>query len=240
MRRTLRVRSRRRRARRDDARQRALRRRDPVGAYIARPAGVERAFAKAPLVHTSTFGGKRAGVRRRARRARRARRRRAGRQARERGEQLLAGARAIARSYPAVDRATCAASGCSSASSSRTKAMAAAIIPEMLKRGVTAAWTLNQQRVIRLEPPLIVTASEIDRALAALREAVAAALRAARTLLRVTRCRTSKADRDRRARRAVYELAKDQERFPQFMPDVEIGDDRRAHARRRRSRAGRR
>ena len=32
----------------------------------------------------------------------------------------------------------------------------------MLKRGVTAAWTLNQQRVIRLEPPLIVTAAEVD------------------------------------------------------------------------------
>ena len=45
----------------------------------------------------------------------------------------------------------------------------------MLKAGVTAAWTLNQQRVIRLEPPLIVTADEIDRALAALRAGVAAA-----------------------------------------------------------------
>jgi 4-aminobutyrate aminotransferase-like enzyme len=38
----------------------------------------------------------------------------------------------------------------------------------MLKAGVTAAWTLNLQRVIRLEPPLIVTAAEVDRALAAL------------------------------------------------------------------------
>ncbi|MBV9028168.1 MAG: putrescine aminotransferase, partial [Candidatus Eremiobacteraeota bacterium] len=37
------------------------------------------------------------------------------------------------------------------------------------------AWTLNQQRVIRLEPPLIVSGAEIDRALAALRGAVAAA-----------------------------------------------------------------
>ncbi len=45
----------------------------------------------------------------------------------------------------------------------------------MLKRGVTAAWTLNQQRVIRLEPPLIVTAAEVERALAALRTAVALA-----------------------------------------------------------------
>jgi putrescine aminotransferase len=49
------------------------------------------------------------------------------------------------------------------------------IIPEMLKSGVTAAWTLNQQRVIRLEPPLVVTAEEVDRALAALRAGVATA-----------------------------------------------------------------
>ena len=50
------------------------------------------------------------------------------------------------------------------------------IIPEMLKRGVTAAWTLNQQRVIRLEPPLIVTADQIDEALRALDAAVAVAV----------------------------------------------------------------
>jgi putrescine aminotransferase len=42
----------------------------------------------------------------------------------------------------------------------------------MLKAGVTAAWTLNLQRVIRLEPPLIVTAEEVDKALAALRAGV--------------------------------------------------------------------
>jgi putrescine aminotransferase len=52
---------------------------------------------------------------------------------------------------------------------------AGTIIPEMLKAGVTAAWTLNQQRVIRLEPPLIVTQDEVVRALAALRAAVATA-----------------------------------------------------------------
>ncbi len=50
------------------------------------------------------------------------------------------------------------------------------IIPEMLKHGVTAAWTLNQQCVIRLEPPLVVTEAEIDRALFALRSGVATAL----------------------------------------------------------------
>jgi len=49
------------------------------------------------------------------------------------------------------------------------------IIPEMLKAGVTAAWTLNLQRVIRLEPPLIVREDEVATALAALRAGVATA-----------------------------------------------------------------
>jgi len=49
------------------------------------------------------------------------------------------------------------------------------IIPEMLKAGVTAAWTLNQQRVIRLEPPLVVTGDEVGQALRALRAGVATA-----------------------------------------------------------------
>jgi putrescine aminotransferase len=45
----------------------------------------------------------------------------------------------------------------------------------LLKRGVTAAWTLNQQRVIRLEPPLIVTEAEVAQALEAFDGAAAAA-----------------------------------------------------------------
>jgi acetylornithine/succinyldiaminopimelate/putrescine aminotransferase len=40
---------------------------------------------------------------------------------------------------------------------------------------VTAAWTLNMQRVIRLEPPLVVRADEIERGLEALRAGVHAA-----------------------------------------------------------------
>jgi putrescine aminotransferase len=57
----------------------------------------------------------------------------------------------------------------------RSEGYGGTIIPELLKRGVTAAWTLNQQRVIRLEPPLIVTEDEVDVALRAFDAAVATA-----------------------------------------------------------------
>jgi putrescine aminotransferase len=57
----------------------------------------------------------------------------------------------------------------------RSEGYGGTIIPELLKRGVTAAWTLNQQRVIRLEPPLIVSAEQVDVALRAFDAAVASA-----------------------------------------------------------------
>jgi putrescine aminotransferase len=64
----------------------------------------------------------------------------------------------------------------------RSEGYGGTIIPELLKRGVTAAWTLNQQRVIRLEPPLIVTAEQIDAALGAFDAAVATAFEKLGTL----------------------------------------------------------
>jgi 4-aminobutyrate aminotransferase-like enzyme len=39
---------------------------------------------------------------------------------------------------------------------------------------VTAAWTLNAQRVIRLEPPLIVSDAQVRMALSAFDDAVGA------------------------------------------------------------------
>jgi putrescine aminotransferase len=146
----------------------------PVGAFIARPGIWNRAFGQAPLLHTSTFGGgelacaaalaamdvlEEEGLSARAR---------------IRGEQLLDGARAIAGEYPAVVREA-RGLGLLVGVELTNEGYGGWIIPEMLKHGVTAAWTLNAQRVIRLEPPLIVTEAEIDRALTALRAGVAAA-----------------------------------------------------------------
>ena len=94
--------------------------------------------------------------------------------ARVRGEQLLAGARAIAGEFPAVVREV-RGLGLVVGVELANEGYGGWIIPEMLKAGVTAAWTLNAQRVIRLEPPLIVTEDEVERALAALRAGAATA-----------------------------------------------------------------
>jgi putrescine aminotransferase len=93
---------------------------------------------------------------------------------RARGEQLLAGARRIASEYPSVVREV-RGLGLLVGVELTHEGYGGTIIPEMLKAGVTAAWALNMQRVIRLEPPLIVTAAEVERALEALRAGVGAA-----------------------------------------------------------------
>ena len=146
----------------------------PIGAYVARPSAWNAAYAKAPLLHTSTFGGGELacvaalaaldvlvedGL---------------VENARERGKQLLAGARAVAARHPAVI-AEARGRGLLVGVELTHEGYGGTIIPEMLKAGVTVAWTLNMQRVIRLEPPLIVTAEEVERALAAFEHAVATA-----------------------------------------------------------------
>jgi putrescine aminotransferase len=147
----------------------------PIGAYVARPNVWNAAYGKAPLLHTSTFGGNPLAC--------------AAAlaaldvlveddlcaNARARGAELVTGAQAIAARYPDVIAAVRGV-GLLVGVELRNEGYGGTIIPELLKRGVTAAWTLNQQRVIRLEPPLIVDAAQIATALRAFDEAVAVAL----------------------------------------------------------------
>jgi len=143
----------------------------PIGAYIARPAPWMEAYGKAPLLHTSTFGGSEIAcvaaltaldvladellVE----------------NAKERGEQLMRGVREISARHRNVVREV-RGRGLLVGVELAHEGYGGTIIPEMLKAGVTVAWTLNQQRVIRMEPPLIVTAREVERALGALEAAV--------------------------------------------------------------------
>ncbi len=147
----------------------------PIGAYIARAAVWNAAYARAPLMHTSTFGGNELAC--------------AAAlaaldvlveddlcaNARARGAQLVDGARAIGQRYPQAI-ADVRGAGLLVGVELTHEGYAGSIIPELLKRGVTAAWTLNAQHVIRLEPPLIVSAAEITMALSAFEEAVGVAV----------------------------------------------------------------
>jgi len=146
----------------------------PVGAFIARSAAWNRAFGHAPLLHTSTFGGNELACAAAIAAMDVLEDEGLAEQARLRGEQLLRGAQSIAAQYPGVVREA-RGLGLLVGVELTNEGYGGWIIPEMLKHGVTAAWTLNAQRVIRLEPPLIVSAAGVDRALAALRAGVATA-----------------------------------------------------------------
>ncbi len=139
----------------------------PIGAYVARPPVWNAAYGRAPLAHTSTFGGNPLACAAALAALDVLRDDDLVRKARERGERLLAGAHRVAAAYPQVVREA-RGLGLLVGVELQHEGYAGTIVPEMLKRGVTAAWTLNMQRVIRLEPPLIVTDEEIDTALEAL------------------------------------------------------------------------
>lgn len=146
----------------------------PVGAFIARPHIWERAYGKAPLLHTSTFGGNPLACAAAIAAMDVLEDEHLVENARARGAQLLDGARAVAADYPAVI-AHVRGLGLLVGVELTHEGYGGTIIPEMLHHGVTAAWTLNQQRVIRLEPPLVVSETEVAAALEALRAGVRAA-----------------------------------------------------------------
>jgi len=153
----------------------------PIGAYVARPSVWNAAYGKAPLLHTSTFGGNELACAAALSALDVLQDEGLVENARARGAQLLDGARALQARYPGVI-ADARGAGLLVGVELRSEGYGGTIIPELLKRGVTAAWTLNQQRVIRLEPPLVVTADEVDTALRALDGALAAAFDALGTL----------------------------------------------------------
>lgn len=139
----------------------------PVGAYIARPAVWNAAYAKHPVMHTSTFGGSEVACAAALAAMDVLVEENLIENARARGAQLLGGAQRLVEKYPEVAK-TVRGLGLLVGLELTNEGYGGWIISEMLKHGVTAAWTLNMQRVIRLEPPLVVTESEIDKALQAL------------------------------------------------------------------------
>jgi putrescine aminotransferase len=143
----------------------------PIGAYISRPQPWMEAYGKAPLLHTSTFGGGEIACVAALTALDVLAEENLVENALERGKQLMDGVRNLQQRVPSVVHQV-RGRGLLVGVELTHEGYGGTIIPEMLKAGVTAAWTLNQQRVIRLEPPLIVTEAEVARALAALGAAI--------------------------------------------------------------------
>jgi len=147
----------------------------PIGACMATAAVWERVFGANPLVHTSTFGGNPLACA-------------AGLAALEvthdeklcekallRGEQLMAGLRTVQEALPTALLAV-RGRGLMIGVEFAVKDVAELTINGMARHGIIAAYTLNNPKVIRFEPPLIVTEAEVATAVEAFQESVAEAV----------------------------------------------------------------
>ncbi|MBC5823617.1 MAG: aspartate aminotransferase family protein [Candidatus Eremiobacteraeota bacterium] len=136
----------------------------PIGATISKLDVWMRAFGKSPLMHTSTFGGNPLACSAGLAAIKVLRDENLVQRSRMLGDYLLAKARELQAKVPdVIEHAR--GRGLVVGIELTSEGYGGVIIPECLKLGMTAAYTLNQQKVIRLEPPLIVTQEEIDEAM---------------------------------------------------------------------------
>lgn len=144
----------------------------PIGATLGTAAVWEAVYGKNPLMHTSTFGGNplacaaalaaievtlEEGLCERAR---------------VMGARMMEGLRGVQQAHADLISEV-RGLGLMIGVEFSMDEVGELVIAQMTKRGVIAAYTLNNPRVIRIEPPLILSESEVDLAVQTFGEAVA-------------------------------------------------------------------
>src|SRR5205085_4112238 len=129
-------------------------------------------FGANPLIHTSTFGGNPLACAVGLAAIQVIEEEGLVAKSRERGRQLLDGLRAVQNRFPGVI-AEARGIGLMIGVEFAVKDYAEMTINGMARRGVVAAYTLNNPKVIRFEPPLVITPAQVDQAVAAFSESVA-------------------------------------------------------------------
>lgn len=142
----------------------------PLGAFIATPE-VWAPMNENPLLHTSTWGGNPLSCAAGLAAVKSILAQDLATRARERGEQLLAGLQALAADYPQYVKEV-RGRGLLLGFEFHDEDVGGLFIAKLAIQKVLVAYALNSPQVIRLEPPLIVTAPQIDQALTALRTAL--------------------------------------------------------------------
>jgi putrescine aminotransferase len=143
----------------------------PIGVTMATAEIWDRAFGENPLIHTSTFGGNPLACAAAIATIDVILEEDLCSKAEVRGQRLLAGLRSVQTELPHALNAV-RGMGLMIGVEFAVKDVAELTINGMARRGVIAAYTLNNPNVIRFEPPLIVSEAEIDTAVAAFRESV--------------------------------------------------------------------
>jgi len=133
----------------------------PIGAFIATPR-VWKAFIKKPLLHTSTFGGNPLACSAALAALQVIREENLAKRSEEMGSYLVKQLKVIQVKYPRII-AEVRGKGLMIGVELVKEGYGVAIFPEMLKNGVLTAFTLNNPKVVRFEPPLIITKDQIDK-----------------------------------------------------------------------------
>jgi putrescine aminotransferase len=143
----------------------------PIGAIVGTPSIWEKVFRENPYIHTSTFGGGEAACIAGLTTLQIIERDNLCEQAKRRGEQLLAGLQGVVAEFPAL------------LTEARGKGLMIGVeftdadigklaIGALVRNGVIAAYTLNNPKVMRFEPPLIISEVQVDMVTAAFHQAL--------------------------------------------------------------------
>lgn len=138
----------------------------PIGATIGTPAVWDRVFGVNPLIHTSTFGGNGLACAASLAALKAIEEENLCQCALDRGAQLIAGLERTRANHPSALKAV-RGLGLMIGVEFHVKDVAELTINLMAQRGIIAAYTLNNPKVIRFEPPLVVTPEQVDQAVSA-------------------------------------------------------------------------
>ena len=143
----------------------------PIGATIATPEIWEKAFGENPLIHTSTFGGNQLACAAGLAAIEVVESEKLAEKAQRLGDLLMSGLRSVQEKLPDA-LVEVRGLGLMIGIEFALKDVAELTINGMARRGVIAAYTLNNPKVIRMEPPLVVTETQIEHVVAAFNESV--------------------------------------------------------------------
>ena len=149
----------------------------PMGAFMARTEIWEAMFGENPWLHSSTFGGNPLAAAVGLAAVQATIEEKLPERAAELEPRLLGGIQRIRAKYPRVI-VDVRGKGLLAGVEFHDADVAKLAITTMGHQGVLAAYSLNNPSVVRLEPPLIVTAAQIDRALAVMDDSIGEALEA--------------------------------------------------------------
>jgi putrescine aminotransferase len=143
----------------------------PVGAFSAKPEIWHSLFDQNPYLHSSTFGGNPLACAAAIAAIKATIEEDLCNRAQTLGERLVSGLQGVAERYP-EDICEVRAKGLLAGIEFKVDDFAVLVITGCGRRGVLVAYSMNNPKVVRVEPPLIISPDELERAIRAIEESV--------------------------------------------------------------------